>query len=857
MACCSIKKIFAVGVTTLAIALTACDSNHKTAAVSVTSPSSSTATVGSAYTQTLTETGGTAPYTWSVASGSTLPAGLSLNSSTGVISGTPTKAGTYNVTFTVTDSSSPAKTATVSMTITIAGATVAPLTISTTTLTGGVTGSVYTQTLVASGGTAPYTWSVSNGTLPSGLTLGAGTGILGGTPSVAATSSFAITVTDAAGASATQVLSITIAAPPLAIQTTSLPAAVRNSPYNEALAATGGVAPYTWSEVGTIPAGLSFSPSTGQIAGTPMAGGRYQVQVSVTDSSANPQTANATLLFNVGPAATLTGTALLQGQYVMVLNQFEINAYDNLPPAVRRSAPGMQSHTSAQPQAEARPQTVHPMSPTPQTRTNHEFVLASLAFDGAGNVTGGYNFADDYAHQVTGSLSGTYTVAADGTGTLTLNYDAFGNQGFHIITGGAEYSANGVATKLKVTSSSSQDSPENGGTVQSSGFLELQDPSAFVNASLTGSSVFGFSGDTCTECGADFAQVGGLSAAGRIVVDSSLNLTGDSTMDIATNQAMDTAVSLDGPGASVEGDTSPAGAGTAFSTYGRSYFYPDVYSYPNGQLTEYWMVYTVDTNHAYFISQPYSSGDPLFLGEMVKQNGTFSNASLTGKSIVSGTSQGDGSLAVYDTAANSTLLYGSTDAILSLYAPDGAGNVATTTDANAAGTVLNAVSASYTYSVASTGRVTIAPTTGSLPTPIFWLSGTGQGFGTTQPTATGPWPMMLTMEPQSPGTFTSTSVQGAFELGYQQSASSTLVEAIGAVTLPLDLSFTGSLDPGTSLVSLTGSYTIDATGRIVASTLQDGVVPGSSIYYVVSPNRVVGIDTSTGLNDSALIVLQQ
>ncbi|HET9180110.1 MAG TPA: Ig domain-containing protein, partial [Terriglobia bacterium] len=130
-------------------------------------------TVNTAYSATLTATGGTGSYTWSISAGS-LPAGLTLNTSTGAITGTPTTAGTSNFTAKVTDSNS--QTATQNLSITVNAA----LSITTTSLPGGTVGTAYSSTLAATGGTGSYTWSISAGSLPAGLTLNTSTGAITG-----------------------------------------------------------------------------------------------------------------------------------------------------------------------------------------------------------------------------------------------------------------------------------------------------------------------------------------------------------------------------------------------------------------------------------------------------------------------------------------------------------------------------------------------------------------------------------------------------------------------------------------------------------------------------------------------------
>jgi len=162
--------------------------------------------VGVEYSATLAASGGTPPYKWSISSGSALPSWAALSSG-GVISGTPNAAGGTDFLAAVTDSSS--RVATQSLSIAIDPA----LTVTTTSLPNGVVGVAYTTTLAASGGNAPYTWSISSGGLPSWATLAGG--VISGSPSATGTTSFSVKVTDSTKPTplaATQALSITISA---------------------------------------------------------------------------------------------------------------------------------------------------------------------------------------------------------------------------------------------------------------------------------------------------------------------------------------------------------------------------------------------------------------------------------------------------------------------------------------------------------------------------------------------------------------------------------------------------------------------------------------------------------------------
>lgn len=234
-------------------------------------------TVGTAITKTLSATGGTTPYAWSLASG-TLPAGLTLASGTGVLSGTPTTAGTYAFGVKVTDTNS-AVSATVSLTL----AVVEKVAVSSTTVPPATTGAAYTTTLTATGGLVPLTWSVGSGSLPAGVTMSSG-GVVSGTPSAPGSFTFEAKVADATGGSATKSFSLSVANS-VAIATGSLPASTVGSPFSAALSVTGGNGPFAWVlSSGALPAGIALSTS-GQLSGTPTAAGTAQFTVKVTDAA--------------------------------------------------------------------------------------------------------------------------------------------------------------------------------------------------------------------------------------------------------------------------------------------------------------------------------------------------------------------------------------------------------------------------------------------------------------------------------------------------------------------------------------------------------------------------------------------
>ncbi len=162
------------------------------------------------YSDQLTASGGTGALTWSVSSGS-LPPGLSLSSTTGLLSGTPTTAGSYPFTVKITDTTGGS--ATQPATLVIA----AVPSLANTAPPSGQAAVAYSDALAVTGGTGPFTWAVSGGSLPPGLTLNTSTGLLSGTPTTAGLYSFTVRVTDSFGLTATQSLNVTVAVGPLVI----------------------------------------------------------------------------------------------------------------------------------------------------------------------------------------------------------------------------------------------------------------------------------------------------------------------------------------------------------------------------------------------------------------------------------------------------------------------------------------------------------------------------------------------------------------------------------------------------------------------------------------------------------------
>ena len=123
------------------------------------------------------------------------------------------------------------------------------LTVNPSSLPAGTQGTAYNQTVSASGGTGPYTFSVASGSLPAGLTLNTSTGAITGTPTGSGTSNFTIAAADSVGNVGSRAYSVPIGTNSLTLSPSSLPAGVLGVSYNQTVSASGGTAPYTYSLV--------------------------------------------------------------------------------------------------------------------------------------------------------------------------------------------------------------------------------------------------------------------------------------------------------------------------------------------------------------------------------------------------------------------------------------------------------------------------------------------------------------------------------------------------------------------------------------------------------------------------------
>ena len=799
------------------------------AALALTTTSLPNGFVGAPYSATIGVTGGTSPYSCTFTAG-TLPAGLTLTSAGCIVSGTPTTAGTSALTVKATDSSSPALTVSGPISITIGTAG----TLSITSPPPATVGVVYSGPIGITGGTGPYTCVLVSGTLPAGLTLTGCT--ITGTPTTPGSTPVTVKVTDSSNPTITTTGPITITVDPVPTLTLTgtAPNAIVNVAYTDTLTAAGGIAPYKYAvTTGALPAGLSLSPTTGVISGTPTTVGASSFTVTVTDTeSPTPQTANLALVLLVTYPVTPNDSEL-KGPYAYLFQ-----GYDD-------EVAGVLAYQTA--------------------------TVGSFTASGTGVISVGELDANHQSSTATGNtissnkFLGTYTIGTDSRGFITLT--TLNANGTTVTT--ATYAISlkvptGLATVSTQGSLIEYDSNQLAGT-KGSGSLLAQTASA-ISTGLTGSYAFGLQGDTTCPISCTVGILGGPSASvGEFTANASGSTiagTGDANISTTTY-----------PSSTLAGSYGTADAN------GRVQLSMLTANVPTNYPTDY-AVYLVDGNSAFIMSTDKHSSFTLLAGSaQARTQTTFSNASLdnsfigyenaaTNPGLVAGlvlqnvlnfstatifrttaTADGNCNVTNVDVGGLSALTSGLTGILGGLLGLD---------------TILGTYSTtgSITCAVSNIGRGTLqypqeygllGILIGTPPPPrIVYLSAPDKGYFLESSYAA-----IGNIEAQTGSPYSAANFDGTYVYGGTAASSVASINSSGTITANGAGAETSTVDENTGVgtinvlqlgVAGSGTYTTPnaTTGRFTLNT--------TDVIYVISPGRLVMLDTSA-LTTSPTITL--
>ncbi len=391
------------------------------APVITNSPLSAPGTVGSAFSFTITAQGTATSY-----SASPLPAGLSINTSTGALTGTPSTVGVTSVLLGATNGIG---TGNATLTITVVAAGVAPIITNSPLTSAGTVGTPFGFSITASDLPTSYTATP----LPAGLSIVGATGVITGTPTIVGTTVVQLGATNTTGTgSATLTINIaTSGVAPIILNNPLTAAGTVGTPFGFTVVATGSPTAYSASP---LPAGLSIGALTGAITGIPAAAGATTVVLGATNASG---TRNATLTITVGEAAaapvitsptTATGTAGAPFETYMI-------AGTGLP--IRYTATGLPPGLTLNPLTGA-------ITGTPTTAGTYVVAITAANATGASTAT------------LTITVAGSRIVAFSarsqaGTGdqTLIMGFVVSGNNKTVLVRGlGATLASQGVVNPL-------------------------------------------------------------------------------------------------------------------------------------------------------------------------------------------------------------------------------------------------------------------------------------------------------------------------------------------------------------------------------------------------------------------------
>ena len=377
-------------------------------------------TAETAFTQAFLASGGTSPYTYVEAG--TLPTGLTWTAGTGTIAGTATQSGSFPITITATDHSTgtgPYSSGAIAYTLVVGGPTI---TISPTTLPAAAVAVPYSQQLTSTGGTGTVTWS-ETGALPAGITLSTA-GLLSGTPTVAGSFPITVTAKDTDNFTGMQAYTLTVGGPVITVLPATLPAASTYVAFTQTFTASGGTSPYTWSETGTLPTGITFNTATATLSGTPTQSGTFPITITVTDSTTgtgSPFSKSVGYTLAVSAPTITIGPSTLPAAAIAV-------AYTQSVTATGGTGPYTYSVTTGALPAGLALSTAGAITGTPTAGGSFSFTITAKD---SGNFTGTQNY--------TLAVSAPTLTLAPPAGSLTVTTNSAFSQTFTASGGTAPY----------------------------------------------------------------------------------------------------------------------------------------------------------------------------------------------------------------------------------------------------------------------------------------------------------------------------------------------------------------------------------------------------------------------------------
>ena len=739
--------------------------------------------------------------------------------------------------------------------------------IATTSLPGVLNGADYSEQVIANGGVAPLVFTISSGGLPPGLSLNTNGFITGRTTSDGGTFPFTITVTDQGSPplTASQAYTIVVApAPPLSVATTSMPTAPVGSPYSIPLQASGGVPPLTWAVTsGALPPGLTLTPATGQISGTPTTQNTFTFTVQVTDSSLlgtneHPQTASQPLSITVGPPGPLTivTTALPQAETANLYSQTILTtggigpftwaitsgilpsgmSLDASTGTISGTATAVSTNTftiqvtdsESPPVSKSATLTITVITAanadnTPLLDGDYVFLFSgynqygpvvlggTLVANGAGGLSGVIDSNNNNpTTNTTGNngpgpteentMTGTYTIGSDGLGSMSMTINS--------IVFVYDFALDGQGNAQLIEGDENIPFTHGTGTLRK---LPTTTPN-FTPASFNGSYAFQFAG--IDSSGKRASYVGILQANGAEVFENG---------NVDTNDGGSVGTNISG----ISGSYVVAQNGRGLATI----------SIPSGPTLNFtfYMITPSDVLFMGFDDMQVTS-NPMTTGEAILQTqSSFDASSMNGSSVVTATGQ--------NSSGNASVLLG-------LLTANGANSVSAAINGNDGGAITS-TSASGSYSVSSNGRVSTSGLGSQLA--VLYLVSPNQGFVIGQDsTASSGVVEAQSGAPFNAASFTSYFTFGPPLTGSPDSGDGTASDYVGSFISNGISSLSGKITqdigngtPPNSNLSASGSYTVNANGSGSISFVSPVQLPSAFVFYLVSPTELRAISAAT------------